>query len=182
MTLRLSNERSIPSLTRERGRPFTPHLSQAVFAPKLDGTHDAMIEGMRLLLPLACVFTLVACGSSNGEVCPPDWANSTTAPGGCEAPTSLTSTLSGVYGFVRTNAHGSNQLVVGTDVFAIPAAAGSCQAASATAIQQTTTDQDGVFNFVLGPGGYLITSGEVPSCIAVTVDANSPSEVALTSP
>lgn len=138
---------------------------------------------MRFLVSVACVFTLAACGSSNGEVCPPDWANSTTAPGGCEAPTSLTSTLSpGVYGFVRTNAHGSNQLVVGTDVFAIPASAGGCQAASVNAVQQTTTDQNGIFNFVLGPGEYNITSGEVPSCIAVTVDASSLSEVALTSP
>jgi hypothetical protein len=91
--------------------------------------------------------------------------------------------LTGAYGFVRTSAHGGNELVVGTDVFAIPASPAGCEAASVNAVQQTTTDDNGVFTFNgLAPGQYLITSGEVPSCIAVTVDANSPSEVALTDP
>jgi hypothetical protein len=109
------------------------------------------------------------------------------APGNCQAPASFISDTSatissGVYGFVRTDAHGSRQLVVGTLVFAVPATNTTCDAPSVGAAAQTTTDKDGVFVLALPAGDYRITSGEVPACVAVHVDAANVTELALTSP
>jgi len=71
---------------------------------------------------------------------------------------------------------------VGSDVFALPASATTCDAASVNAVASAVTDQNGIFTMTLPAGSYLVTSGEVPSCIAVTVDANTSSDVALTYP
>jgi len=136
-----------------------------------------------LLFPISALVLCAACGSGGSQVCPPSWNDNASSPGGCEAPTSFTAGLgTGVYGFVRTTAHGGNELVVGSDVFALPASATTCDAASVNAVASAVTDQNGIFTMTLPAGSYLVTSGEVPSCIAVTVDANTSSDVALTYP
>ncbi len=141
---------------------------------------------MKLWFALSAV-ALMACGGGS-QVCPTGWDESAQSPGDCAPSASFvsntTSSLgSGVYGFMRTNAHGgSNQLVVGALVFALPATSTTCDAASVNAVAQATTDDNGVFTMKLAPGDYRITSGEIPACTAVHVDANSVSDVALTSP
>jgi hypothetical protein len=139
-------------------------------------------------LPIVlCALGLFAC-SSGSQVCPTGWSDSASAPGQCAAPSSFVSDTqttvgSGVYGFMRTNAHGNgDQLVVGALVFAVPATNTTCDAPSVAPVAQTTTDNDGVFVLTLPPGDYRITSGEVPACTAVHVDAGSLTDVALTSP
>jgi hypothetical protein len=142
---------------------------------------------MKLVVLSLLALAAVACSNSS-EVCPSGWDESSDSPGDC-APSATylsqtTSSLgSGVYGFMRTNTHGSgDQLVVGALVFALPASAGStCDAASVNAVAQATTDDEGVYTMQLAPGDYNITSGEVPVCTAVHVDANAISDVALTS-
>jgi hypothetical protein len=134
----------------------------------------------------ALLLGLVACGPGS-EVCPSGWFQSASAPGSCRASTTFVddttaSISSGVYGFVRTDAHGGSKLVVGTLVFAVPAAAGTCDAPSVSAVGQATTDVNGVFVMSLPAGDYLVTSGEVPSCTPVHVDAGTVTEVALTYP
>jgi hypothetical protein len=142
-----------------------------------------MIVPMKLLLSAVGALVLCAC-SSDGPLCPTNWTSSATAPGSCQAPAAESSAVgTGIYGFVRTNAHGNTEkLVVGTDVFVLPSTSTTCDAASVNALAVTTTDVNGVFTFTLAPGSYRITSGEVPTCTAVTVDANNATAVALTSP
>ena len=141
---------------------------------------------MHLRLALLCALGLFACGPGS-DVCPTGWSENAKAPGQCQAPASFVSSTSatvssGVYGFVRTNAHGGNQLVVGTLVFAVPSTNTTCDAASVNAVAQTTTNNDGVFVLSLPAGDYRVTSGEVPSCTAVHVDANNLTAIALTIP
>ena len=141
---------------------------------------------MHLRLALLCALGLFACGPGS-DICPTGWSENANAPGQCQAPasfvTSMSATVSsGVYGFVRTNAHGGNQLVVGTLVFAVPSTNTTCDAASVNAVAQTTTDKDGVFVLSLPTGDYRVTSGEVPACTTVHVDANSLTAIALTIP
>lgn len=69
-----------------------------------------------------------------------------------------------------------------TLVFAVADTNTTCQAPSVNPVAQTTTDDNGLFSMSLAPGTYRITSGKVPTCIEVTVDANAPTEVALTYP
>jgi len=134
----------------------------------------------------AVVLALVACGGGS-EVCPPDWNQSSDSPGDCAPPSSfVTQTTasigSGVYGFMRTNAQGSgDQLVVGAKVFALPSTSTSCDAASVNEVGQAVTDDNGIYTMQLPAGDYFITSGEIPVCTAVHVDANTISDVALTS-
>ncbi len=141
---------------------------------------------MRLFLATLSA-VLFACGPGS-DVCPTGWAENSSAPGKCQAPASFVTqtqatTASGVYGFVRTNAHGgTDQLVVGTLVFAVPATNTTCDAPSVGAVAQTTTNSDGVFVLALPAGDYRITSGEVNSCLAVHVDANNLTAIALTIP
>ena len=136
---------------------------------------------------IVCALALVACGPGSSD-CPSGWSDDTKAPGECAPPqTFLTDTQSaissGVYGFMRTNAHGGkNQLVVGALVFAVPSTNATCDAASVAPSAQATTDANGIFILKLAPGDYRITSGEVPACTLVHVDANALSDVALTSP
>ena len=145
-----------------------------------------MLFDMKPLFVL-CALGLFACGPGS-EVCPTGWSESASAPGQCAAPDTFvsatqTSTGSGVYGFVRTNAHGGgDQLVVGALVFAVPATNTTCDAPSVGPAASATTDNDGVFVLKLAPGDYRITSGEVPACTEVHVDANTVTNVALTSP
>ena len=147
---------------------------------------DAMLLRMKLRFAL-CALGLFACGPGS-TVCPTGWSESDTAPGKCAASNSFvsstqTATGSGVYGFMRTNAHGGNdQLVVGALVFAVPATNTTCDAPSVAPAAQATTDDNGVFVLKLDPGDYRITSGEVPACTAVHVDAGTLTNVALTSP
>jgi hypothetical protein len=134
-----------------------------------------------------CALAVVACGPGSVD-CPTGWSESTGAPGKCAPPASFitdtqTTIGSGVYGFMRTNAHGGkDQLVVGALVFALPATNATCDAASVGAVAQDTTDDNGIFVLKLPAGDYRITSGEVPACTLVHVDANTLSDVALTSP
>ncbi len=67
-------------------------------------------------------------------------------------------------------------------VFALPSTDTTCDAASVNAVAQATTDDNGVFVMALPAGDYRITSGEVPACTAVHVDANQIVDVSLTSP
>lgn len=148
-----------------------------------------MLERMKLL---HCAFGLCALGvfacSSGSQVCPTGWSDSASAPGECAAPESFVSTTqasvgSGVYGFMRTNAHGNgDQLVVGALVFAVPATNTTCDAPSVGTVAQATTDDNGIFVLTLPPGDYRITSGEIPACTQVHVDADTLTDVALTSP
>ena len=144
-----------------------------------------MLRGMKLPFVL-CALGLFACGSG-GEVCPTGWTESATAPGDCAAPqnfvqTTQTSIGQGVYGFMRTDAHGGRKLVVNASVFAVASTNTTCDAASIGAIATATTDDDGIFVLKLDPGDYRITSGEVPACTLVHVDAGQLTDVALTSP
>ena len=146
----------------------------------------AKLRSMKSLF-LVSALALVACGPGSSD-CPTGWSDNATSPGQCApSQTFLTDTQtaigSGVYGFMRTNAHGGkNQLVVGALVFAIPAASPTCDAASVNASAQATTDENGIFVLKLAPGDYHITSGEVPACTLVHVDPNQITDVALTSP
>ena len=133
-----------------------------------------------------CALGLFACGPGS-TVCPTGWSESDTAPGQCAAPDSFVSDTqasigSGVYGFMRTDAHGGNKLVVGATVFAVDPTNATCDAASVAPAATATTDNDGVFVLKLAPGDYRVTSGEVPACTLVHVDANVLTNVALTSP
>lgn len=140
-----------------------------------------------LRLAALCALGLCAC-SSGSAVCPTGWSALASAPGQCAAPASFVSSTqssvgSGVYGFLRTNAHGDgDQLVVGARVFAVPATNATCDAPSVSPTAEATTDDDGVFVLALPPGDYRITSGEIPACTPVHVDANTLSDVSLTSP
>ena len=143
---------------------------------------------MKLLgCAVACALGLFAC-SSGSAVCPTGWSDDASSPGQCAPPDSFVSSTqssigSGVYGFMRTNAHGNgDQLVVGALVFAVPSTNTTCDAPSVGPVAQATTDDDGVFVLTLPPGDYRITSGEIPACTAVHVDASSLSDVSLTSP
>lgn len=145
-----------------------------------------MLQSMKSAF-VVCALALVACGPGSSD-CPSGWADSATAPGKC-APSSQfvsdtqTAIGSGVYGFMRTNAHGgTNQLVVGALVFALPSTNATCDAASVNAVAQAKTDENGIYILKLAPGDYRITSGEVPACTLVHVDANALSDVPLTSP
>ncbi len=134
-----------------------------------------------------CALALVACGDGSAD-CPTGWKQSATAPGQCAAPDTFVNTTqasigSGVYGFMRTNAHGgTNQLVVGALVFAVPSTNTTCDAASVNPAAQATTDDNGIFVLKLPAGDYRITSGEIPACTAVHVDTNTLTDVALTTP
>jgi hypothetical protein len=145
-----------------------------------------MLRSMKSAFVL-CALALVACGPGSSD-CPSGWTDSVTAPGRCAAPTTFISDTqtaigSGVYGFMRTNAHGgTNQLVVGAKVFALPSTSTTCDAASVNAVADATTDENGVYILKLAAGDYRITSGEIPACLAVHVDANTLTDVALTSP
>jgi hypothetical protein len=144
-----------------------------------------MLFGMKLPFVL-CALGLFACGPGS-EVCPTGWTESATSPGDCAAPETFvqdtqTALGSGVYGFVRTDAHGGRKLVVGAAVFAVDSTNTTCDAASVGPVAQTTTDNDGIFVMALPPGDYRITSGEVPSCTLVHVDAGALTDVALTNP
>jgi hypothetical protein len=136
---------------------------------------------------IVCALAVVACGPSSAD-CPSGWSDEANAPGACSPPqTFLTDTQtsigSGVYGFMRTNAHdGKNELVVGALVFAVPSTQTTCDAASVNAVAQATTDDNGIYILKLAPGDYLITSGEVAACTPVHVDANQITDVALTTP
>jgi len=136
---------------------------------------------------IVCVLALVGCSSGNSD-CPAGWSNNATSPGKC-APSAgfISDTQSalgtGVYGFMRDNLHGgTNQLIVGAKVFAIPSTQTTCDAASVNAVGTATTDENGIYTMALPAGDYLITSGEVQACTAVHVDANQIVDVALTSP
>jgi len=139
------------------------------------------------LAPVVCALGLFACSSSS-NVCPTGWSDSASSPGQCQAPDSFVSTTQGtvgqgVYGFMRTNAHGNgDQLVVGALVFAVPATNTTCDAPSVGAAAQATTDDNGIFVLSLPPGDYRITSGEIPACTQVHVDQGALTDVALTSP
>ncbi len=139
---------------------------------------------MKLVFSAAAALLLLSACGDNRQVCPTGWEEKDQSAGGCEAPLSYTDTVgTGVYGFVRTTAHGGNKLVVGAQVFALPGDVANCDAPSANPnVLTTTTDDNGIFTFVLAPGDYFITSGEVPECKAVHVDANTATDVALTSP
>ncbi len=145
-----------------------------------------MLRSMKSVF-MVCALALVACGPGSND-CPTGWKDSSTSPGQCApSETFLTDTQSaigtGVYGFMRDNLHGGkNQLIVGALVFALPSTSTTCDAASVNAVAQATTDANGVFVMALPAGDYRITSGEVPACTAVHVDANQIVDVALTSP
>lgn len=130
------------------------------------------------LLPLAFAFALAACGGGDSTVCPSGWSQNAGSLGGCEPPASFLAASSGtgVYGFVRSSAHGGDKLVVGTKVFALAATSQTCDAASVNAVAQAVTDNDGVFTLTLAAGDYLITTGEVPTCAHVRVDAGQMTE------
>lgn len=145
-----------------------------------------MISAMKLAFVL-CALGLFACGPGS-TVCPTGWSESASAPGQCAAPDSFVSGTqssigAGVYGFIRTSAHGNgDQLVVNAKVFAVPATNATCDAPSVAPAATTTTDDSGVFVLALPPGDYRITSGEIPACTPVHVDADTLTNVALTSP
>ncbi len=147
-----------------------------------------MLRSMKSLF-VACALALcaAACGPGSSD-CPTGWKQSATAPGQCAAPDTFVNTTQaqigeGVYGFMRTNAHGgTNQLVVGALVFAVPATNTTCDAPSVNPIAQTTTDDNGIYILKLPVGDYRITSGEIPACTQVHVSAGTLSEVALTTP
>lgn len=146
---------------------------------------DATLRHMKFHFAL-CAVGLVACGGGS-QVCPTGWDESATSPGDCAPSASFvsqtTATIgSGVYGFMRDDAHGGRKTIGGATVFAIPSTQPTCDAASLNATATTTTDQDGVFVLKLAAGDYRITSGEVPSCTLVHIDANSVIDVSLTSP
>jgi hypothetical protein len=144
-----------------------------------------MLRSMKSVF--VCALALVACGPGSA-VCPTGWSDDTSAPGKCAASSTFVSDTqtaigSGVYGFMRTNAHGgSDQLVVGALVFAVASTNTTCDAPSVNPIAQTTTDQNGVFVLKLPPGDYRITSGEIQACTPVHVDANTLTDVPLTTP
>jgi hypothetical protein len=136
---------------------------------------------------IVCALALVACGPGNAD-CPSGWSDNATAPGKCAPPASFTTDAqssigTGVYGFMRDNLHGGkNQLIVGAKVFAIPSTQTTCDAASVNATATAVTDDNGIYMMAVPAGDYLITSGEVPVCTPVHVDANQIVDVALTSP
>jgi hypothetical protein len=145
------------------------------------------MKSLFIVSALAFMVGGIACGPGSSD-CPSGWSDNATSPGKCAPPASFTSDTqsaigTGAYGFMRDNLHGGkSQLIVGALVFAVPSTNDTCDAPSVAPVAQATTDDNGIFIMKLPAGDYRITSGEVPACTPVHVDANQIVDVALTSP